>query len=217
MVVIEEYPLKPDTEVVFLMDSSEGVTQEMYSKQKAFVKALARHFTVSPKGPYGSVLMYDQFAYIVSDFARSDLYDRIDSATLLGKPRQIDTALQQTAALLKRSKRTGRKIVILLTAGKQAPGADSLAEAIKPLRRLRAHTFVVAIGQEPDSNELKHVVDRPQDLFTVQQPTKLLSQSETIAQAIRDKPGSVLEKYFFVCSWLITWVVLDLRRTVLVV
>lgn len=190
MLQTEQYPLQRNTEIVVLMDSSKGVTPDTYQIQKAFVKALVRSFTLSSKGPKGNVLMYAQFAYIITELRSPDVYNRINSATLLGKPRRIDTALQQTAALLTRSKRTGRKIVVLLIAGNQTTGTESFTEAIKPLRRLQVQTFVVSVGQQMGTKVLKPLVDRLQDIFVIQQPANLLSKVGPIAKAIRDKPGT---------------------------
>ena len=176
-----------------LMDSSKDVAPDIFEKQKELVKAFVRSFAFSPKGPHGNVLIYAQFAYIVTDLSKSvrAIYNRIDSATLLGKPRRVDTALQQTAALLSRSKHNGRKIVVLLIAGRHAPGTGSLAEAIKPLVRLRAQIFVVAIGQQLRKKDTRPIVDRPQDVFSIKEPASLLSSTGAIAKAIHDKPGII--------------------------
>ena len=169
------------------MDSSQGVTGEIYKKEKDFIKSLASQFNLSPSGPRGSTVMYADNPYPIASFVEQNFNSRVDSAPLLNKPRRMDKALRQAAQLLSSSK--GRKIVVLLTAGRQAQGAKPLNEAIEPLRKIDAQTFVVAIGRDADVRELSPVVDRSKDIFQVSSPDTLPSRSAAIAKEIREKPG----------------------------
>ena len=173
--------------MVFLLDSSQGVTNEIYRKEKEFIKSLATNFNISPKGPRGSAIMYADKPYTIASFAEHSFSQRIDSAPLLNKSRRIDKALENAAVILSRSK--GRKIVILLTAGKQAKNAKALNEAVEPLRKISAQVFVVSIGQNTDVRQLSFVVDRFRDLFQIPSQRNLLSRSQYIAKEVRRKPG----------------------------
>ena len=169
------------------MDSSQGVTEQTYRKEKDFIKTLANHFNLSPAGPSGSVVMYASNPYTTASFVGPDFHERVDRAPLLGQPRRIDKALEHAARLL--SDRSGRKIVVVLTAGRQADWAKPISEAIKPLRKIDAQTFVVVIGSNPDTRELTPAVDRLKDIFRVASPDDLISRSKTMAKHVREKPG----------------------------
>ena len=169
------------------MDSSQGVTAEIYKKEKDFIKSLASQFNLSPSGPRGSTVMYADNPYTVTNFVDPNFNARVDSAPLLNKPRRMDKALESAAQILSSSE--GRKIVVLLTAGSQARGAKPLNEAIQPLRKIAAQTFVVSIGQNPNMRELSAVVDRLKDLFQIPSHQNLLSRSQYISKEIRLKPG----------------------------
>ena len=183
-------PLLRTTDVVFLLDASQGVRPDLYSKEKEFVKILSKHFDLNTSGPRGSAIIYAENPQTVANFGDSNFAERIDRAALLKEaPRRMDRALERAAQVLTRSGRDGRKIVVLLTTGKQSPGGKALSEAIKPLRQIGAQTFVVPIGREPDVRELYSVVHSPRDISQVLRAEDLLPQSRLVSRKIKDKPG----------------------------
>lgn len=187
-------PLDQDTEVLFLVDASRGVTQDIFKKEKEFVKRLSTHFNISTNGPYGSVFLYDNSSHLVVGFGQPNLFKRLDRATLTGMPRRIDKVLQQVALLFSRSVRRGRKIVVLLMAGKQAVAADvrPLSEAVRPLQRLKVQTFVVTIGRGIETRNILTIVDSRNDLFMVPDINRLPSLSKPFAKHVQEKPGKWL-------------------------
>ena len=133
-------------------------------------------------------MIYGDRPIALTRFEETDFEKRVDRAALIGTPRRMDRALEYAAQVLAASVRR-RKIVILLTTGRQSPGGKSLDEAVNPLDRLGAHTFVVAIGQGPANQELLATVDRARDVFTVVSPNELPSRTQRIGTDIRDKPS----------------------------
>ena len=174
---------------MFLIDSVKGVTPEILAAEKRFVKSLARQFNVSPRGPRGSAVMYASNTYTLSDLTDSEFERRVDRASVRGTTRRMDVALERAAQILLRS--VGRKIVVLLTAGKQGAVGKSLEEAILPLRDLGAHTYVIAIGKEPDGLEIDKIVQRSQDKLQVDSSERLQRHIRRIAWMIHRKPGIV--------------------------
>ena len=181
-------PLQRQTDVVFLLDASTGVSSDLLKRQKEFVKSLATHFNLSPIGPRGAALLYANNSNIISGFRDPNFNARIHRALLVNTSRRMDQALLMAAQYLMRNGRSGRKIVILLTAGRQAPGGQELDEAVKPLSKLGAQFFVVAIGQEADSQELLTAVERVEDIFQVTLSDRLPSSTRSIAEKIQSKP-----------------------------
>lgn len=147
------------------MDASSGVTNEIYNSEKIFVKELGRYFNINPAGPRGSVVQYASTPRTLVDFADPAFIGKIEDSLPIGSPRRIDRALGHAANLLQNQ--TGGKIVILLAAGKQSPGAKPLTEAVQLLRSLNAATYVVAIGNGLNNGSLLSVVEQPRGLYTV--------------------------------------------------
>ena len=204
-------PLNPNTDVVFLLDASKGVTLNVYQMEKDFIVSMATQFNVSQAGPRAAVIMYDSFAYTLVRFNETTgLKDRVDKALLLGLPRRMDEALQQALRMLTKFGRVGRKIVILLTAGLQAvqPNVKSLSEAVMPLKELGVQTFVIAIGLQLNDGDIVNLVDRRQDIFRVSDARYLIPQAPHIARKIRDKPGKKGKKP----TYFITWDISDLYK-----
>ena len=172
------------------MDASQGVLPDVYSKEKDFVKTLSTHFNLQPSGPRGSAFIYAENPQTVANFGDPYFEERVDRAALLKEaPRRMDWALERAAQVLTRSGQEGRKIVVLLTTGKQSPGGKALSEAIKPLRQIGAQTFVISIGSTSDVRELYSVVDNPRDIFQVIRKNDLPQQARPISKKIKDKPG----------------------------
>ena len=171
-------PLSSEKSIVFLIDASSGVTRDIYQKEKDFVKELGRHFNINPAGPRGSVVQYAGNPLTLVGFKDPAFIGKVDDSSVIGSPRRIDKALEHAATLLR--KQNGKKIVILLAAGRQAPGGKPLGEAVKPLKSMKAKTFVVAIGDEANQKELQQIVEQSQSLYTVP-PEDLIKRSRTIA------------------------------------
>lgn len=187
-------PLQRTTDVVFLLDASQRVPQEVYTEEKEFVKRLANHFNINTLGPRGSVIIYAENTYTVARFSDLRFEERINRATRLNEmSRRMDRALEIAAQALITSGRHGRKIVVLLTTGKQLQGGKKLSEAVKPLRQIGAQTFVVAIGDKPRVQELYSIVDNTQDIFQVNRSGNLRQQARPISRMIRGKPCKLRE------------------------
>ena len=174
---------------MFLIDGSNNVSDDAFKLQKEFVKRLAKHFNISSTGPYGSVATYDSFVYTVAGFAQPDFNTRVDETEKVGLRRRMDSALAQAASDIARTGRKGRKIVVLLTAGRQAsvPGSRSLNVAVKPLNDVGAQTFVVAIGSQPRLDQLVFAVESPGDVIQIQQTDSLPAHSQRVAKQIKER------------------------------
>ena len=191
-----------DTDVVFLIDASSNVTLSLFNKQKDFVKSLVSHFNIHPAGARGSAVIYGNASFTVAGFNDRNFIGRLNSAALLETPRRSDKALQHAVQALKDTGRDGRKIVVLLTTGKQHPSGKFFDEAKRQLHELGAQTSVVAIGRLADIRELYYVVDRPTDIYRVISADDLERQSRSIAKSIREKPGMKQKQILKSCSFI---------------
>ena len=101
----------------------------------------------------------------------------------------MDRALEHATQLLSSRGRDGPWIVVLLTAGKQAaaPDAKPLDQAVQPLKRLGARIYVVAVGRDPDTGELIHIVDRRMDIFLVVSAPELPEKAKSIGKSSKNQ------------------------------
>lgn len=171
------------------MDSSEGVTEDDYRRQKEFVKSLSSHFNLHPSGARGSIIIYGAQPNLIARFNDRYFNEKLTRASLLGTPRRTDRALELASRVLSLSKPNDRKVIVLLTSGPQAPGSKTFGKAAAPLRRLGAQRFVVVLGPNPTDRDLLPLVDRARDILRVAASDGLSSQSRRLAKHIRDKPG----------------------------
>ena len=184
-------------DVVFLVDSSSSVTSLNFLLEKKFVKAMARSLNVSPDKSRSSVIVYgSKYEVVMSlqEFTNLDDFKRaLDRASYIDGPRRMDLALEATASVMKQGRSNVRKVVVLLTSGRQSPTdiLDPLSSAVKPLRNLGIQTYVVSIGSEPDNRELTAVVDDSRNIFEVPSFEALSSQTTQIAKTIATIPGVI--------------------------
>ena len=83
--------------------------------------------------------------------------------------RRIDRALDEAAGIFKQTDPSSSKILVLLTTGRQAPESDvtPFDVAIQPIKDMGTNTYVIAIGNEPSTRELRPLVSKAEDLFRV--------------------------------------------------
>ena len=183
--------MKIGTDVLFLIDSSQGVSPSDYLLQKEFVKKLAHHFKLSTVDPRGALAIYATDPYTVVNFGEQGFNRKVDRATLMRRPRRLDKALEHASDMFANSRRNNRKVLILLTAGNQAkfPDLKSLDKASEPLRRQGVHTYIIAIGRDLDTNVFRQIVDQTKDIYQVPAIGNIPSEAPEIARRIRDSSG----------------------------
>ena len=99
----------------------------------------------------------------------NDFDDDVDSLKAISGDRRMDLALKTAKNLLQQEESPARRIVILLTTGRQASGyrGERLADSGKAARDVGAEVFVVAIGSEQNLEELRLVVTDFQNIYQV--------------------------------------------------
>ena len=189
-----------EAEVVFVIDSSYEVTQEDYKKQKEFIKSLVRDLDLSSNRSRAALITYGDRGTLTSRFIglkNLDALDKsIDNASYVGGDRRIDKGLKMVARALNEAGATTTKLVIFLTAGKQASSGGSLGDAVQPIRQFGAKTFVIAIGKKPDVQELRPLVASPENVVTVVSFKELKSQTTRVASHISENAGKKKKMLF---------------------
>lgn len=153
-----QQPLDFDADIVFLMDGSSFVTQSNLIDEKDFVKSLAKFLNVSPGTSRAALVLYGTFSITEMRFSDSrswrDFSDGVDLAQAVGGLRRMDIALKEATNLLADKRRGVPHVVVLVTTGEQSSsvGGIPLDDALEPLENLGVHSFVVAIGHDPDTS-----------------------------------------------------------------
>ena len=181
-------PINKEADVLFVVDSSFSVPRDDYKKEQEFVKTMARSLNI-PNGKtrigyitYGSTALVSFTLDRYTDLR--DFDDKVDKAIYVGGSRRIDRALTMAVRELQSEGRQDvPKLVVLLTAGRQSPAQDAvpLGQASKPLRDMGAKTYVIALGSQPSTQELRPVVERPEDILTVRSYDHLRPRAHPIA------------------------------------
>ena len=181
-------------DIVFLVDSSRDVSEENFEKEKDFIKNVAYLLNLALGKSRVSVIQYSTAAYLpilLGEHNSTNTFDEhVDNLALIGKSRRIDRALIAAATALQYADYDRRKVVILITAGKQDSGfGELLPQAAAHLAKLRAKTFVVAIGQDTDPPKLKPVVRSDSDLLNVTSFERLVPRTRPIVKHIAENLG----------------------------
>ena len=178
--------------MAFLLDASESMTEDDYKKQKQFVIRVAESFHMAPKGTQFALITYSSTAKLHIRFSdhldqekfKSVVYNLPFSA---GGTR-FDKALKLAAEEMFTTKSGARsgvpKVMIILTDGRQSqdPDAKPLKEAVLPLRQSSVQIHAVAIGSQVDRSELRKLVQRDEDIFSIKDFDTLVNKSLQLAR-----------------------------------
>lgn len=172
-------------DVVFLVDSSSQLSRGNFTKEKQFVKTLARDLGVPTETSRTAVVLYDSLMRTPVRFETvKDLptfSQTLDSQQQIGGGRRMDRALESAARIVQQGRPS---VVILITGGKSDPDAKRLDEAVKPLIAKGAKTFAVVIGPTSLVSEVAPSVEDPQNIFQVRSFDELISKSKSIASSV---------------------------------
>ena len=189
-------PLDPRTDVVFLLDGAGNITREDFKRQQEFVKSLAKSFKISTSGPRAGIVVYGQRAYPMvrpSDYTSlEDFLSVVRRARVVGGDRRLAVGLTTTASLLSRQGRDGAKVVIVLSGGKNSNQTDkALGNALKLLRTHQARVYVVGVGPNLSSNQLRRLVLSAEDVFSLPSFISLPRRVLPVAQHVSRNYGKL--------------------------
>lgn len=190
-------------EILFLVDTSSSVSSKAYESQKDYVKQLGKYLGIAPDSRKAAVIAYGALSVVSIPFDGYQTYDEfsgaVDKMRGVGGPRRLDLALDKASETLKKGEPSAPKIVILLITGMQAQGVKSLSEAVQPLHDLKAKTYVVAIGGEPSTRDLRPLVNQLKDIFRVPTPTELTNDVDRVGATVEE--GEPYFRYTLFCPF----------------
>lgn len=180
---------------MFLLDTSNGVTQSDLRQQKDFAKLMAQQFGVAPSSSHAAVLSYSDKPRLIGGFfdylMGKSFEDIVDSVTLTGGRRNIQEALQRTQRLLTSARPNVPYVVFLMTYGQQARelGSHRLREMAQSVRDMRAVLYIIGVGVDDNDPQLQPVVERRGDFFEIPSSGDLNSYVQPIAYYVVSRTG----------------------------
>lgn len=174
------------SDIVFLVDTSKGVTQTDLNLQREFVKYLGQQLGVSPGKSQAAVLSYGDRPRLIGGFyahLRGKHFEEVvDSVTPTGGKRNIEEALIQAKNMLNMARPTVPYVVFLIAYGKQALDLNSsrLRDAAQGILDMGARLYVIGVGVDGSEPQFQTLVTRPADFFQIPSSQDLRSHVLTI-------------------------------------
>lgn len=181
-------------DLIFLLDSSNDVTTELFQQQKEFIKSIVRKFQIASNKSRAAVVRYSSIASSIIRFNSFnnllDLVRGIENIQFLGGSRRMDAALKEANKIRETARPEVPTYVILLTAGRQAstPFSTPLDRAAQPLLDSSARVLVMGIGSRPDGKELRSMAERDRDVFRLL-PNELKQQAPLFVAYMASQAG----------------------------
>jgi len=195
-------PVNPqfNADVIFLVDSARSVGRSNFQTEKDFVKSFARALNVVSGKSRASIISYSsepRVHFRFNDYTTRQQFERlVDSTPFLGQYRRMDKALQEADKLLNEARQDVPKMVVLLTAGRDLPGAEEVERAVKPLQNKGAKVFIVTIGDKPDVQALTDAVEKKDDLIQIPDFKQLGERVIPLAKYIIPRSGKLENNCF---------------------
>lgn len=175
-------------DIVFLVDSSLGVTDNNFNVEKLFITRLSEVLNLSPRNSRVAVVLYALYPRLAVRLGilqtPESLSSILDGLTRIEGNRRMDNALEYASKLFDDSRPGVRKIVVMLTAGPQSAGGKPLLKAVEPLGTIGARIYVIAVGNQVNVTELTSVVNRKEDIQRVRSFQRLISNVKPIGDYI---------------------------------
>lgn len=112
---------------------------------------------------------------------------KVSPALVVGS-RRIDKVLNYASQLIANTRDLFPKIVVLLTAGRRG-SEQPLELVVKPLQEHGAKTYVVAIGDRPNVNELLPIVKDERFVIKISSFDDLPGRALQVAQTLGNQSG----------------------------
>ena len=186
-------------DIVFLLDTSNGVTQSDLRQQKDFAKRMAKQFGVAPNSSHAAVISYSDKPILIGRFLDyllgQSFEDIVDSVALTGGRRNIQEALQQTQRMLTSARPDVPRVVFLITYGQQARelGSQRLREMAKSVRDMRAVLYIIGVGVDDNDPQLLPIVEKRSDFFEISTSSNLNSYVQPIAYYVITRTGKPIQ------------------------
>lgn len=171
----------------FIVDSSESILDDDFVREKNAIKAISDEFVIAPENTRAGVVVYSGEPHVSIGFnqytSNADFNRAVNALPHMQSHTRLDKALRHAASNLYNKRRTNNPaIAIVMTDGKQTPGAESLTSAVQPLRDLGVRVFAVGVGPRVSQSELRELVKRYEDIYTVDSFAQLIEEAKKVTK-----------------------------------
>ena len=173
------------------MDASESMTEEDFEKQKNFVIKVAESFHMDPKTTQIALVTYSSTAKLhirFRDHLNQDSFKTVvQHLPFAAGGTRFDKALKLAAEDVFTAQSGARagvpKVMIILTDGRQSNDLDvvPIQDAVQPLHQLSVQIHAVAIGNQVNRVELRKLVGKEEDIFSIKDFDNLVNKSRHLA------------------------------------
>ena len=192
-----------DFKVAFALDFSKTVSEENLEKELNFSQYISRYWNLPPEHSPPALVVYGE---------KADTIELDPNTTDVFLPPQTESEFRRMDLALKEAgkhfmvKPTQNQLIVLITAGKQLPGAEGsvdeqgiLSSISEELCSGNIKVIIVPVGSETDFKELGQIVKRPQSLFPLESFEDMTNETaEKIARVIKDTIGELI-MFYYVC------------------
>ena len=189
--------------MVLAIDGSDTVGQKLLDKIKAFLGAILKSYNVSQPKTHVSLLLYGDNpvkSLELKEGTDPEVVRRVLSNMQgTGGKRRIDKVLRFLGSdifgVLGTSRQEAKKILILVTTGKQATeGRVDLPRVAQALRSRGINILVVSVGKDRDKEELLAMAGLKKNIILIDSDEKL----PTAVALVEGKVGQNLGKIFLI-------------------
>ena len=167
--------LGSESDIVYLIDTSQSVNKEVMSAMTQFLKAEVN--THASNANIG-IINYGKKAEIISDLTSDSqqLYDSISGIKKVGGDRRVDVALKKYQRSMLPGARADRtkQIILFITGGNSLAGKEDLETILAKLKTKGVKIIVIAIGNTIDKNEVtKIALGEPENVIYIDMVSQL--------------------------------------------
>ncbi|XP_048579525.1 collagen alpha-3(VI) chain isoform X4 [Nematostella vectensis] len=162
-------PLDYKADIVFLIDSSDEITDDDFLQQKRMLQYVANLINVRRGGSRAAVINYGSTPSLVATFdafqSLPELQRKVDAASPVAGKRRTDEALNAAVELFSKLDPQTPKVLVFVVGGRMSSDARGVSSTARKLRNLGVKTYGIVAGTNVNRSYLRPVVQDEEDLF----------------------------------------------------
>lgn len=162
----------PPLQVVMLIDGSSSVTEEDFSQQRNFCKALILSLRETHSTASVALIQFNQYPKVhlgLTNVAQTAVLDALSEMQQLMGSTDVSAPLRRSREMLADDGASGEKAIVLITDGQTHSEElkDAEHEALQAATDSGARLFTLGVGRDVDENGLRRVSRGASDVLEV--------------------------------------------------
>ena len=157
-----DYPYEVDSDIVFVVEGSNDVTDQGFQQSMQFIKALAMLLEMGDDKARFAMVQYSSWPETEFMFKSSteEVHNSIDKLSKMGWFTKTGEALKHTSdSIVSEMRPNSDKIIILLVANESQDEVKKHADFLKS--KLDVKIYAVGVGPVSDGNSLEEIASEP--------------------------------------------------------